>query len=96
VARAQGPTPLASALHTHVELLHDLVEGFFKELTERRLKRGVFTSVTELEAAITEWIATWNLNPKPFTWKATAEQIIEKVQRGRAALTRPINSTTDH
>ena len=74
----------------------NLVEGFFKELTERRLKRGVFTSVAELEAAITEWIATWNLNPKPFIWKATAEEIIEKVQRGRAALTRQINSTTDH
>jgi len=60
------------------------------------LRRGVFTSVPELETAISEWSAQWNSDPKPFVWKATAEDIIEKVQRGRAALTRKINSTTDH
>jgi hypothetical protein len=60
------------------------------------LRRGVFTSVPELEAAILEWAAQWNSDPKPFIWKANAEDIIGKVQRGRAALTRKINSTTDH
>ena len=38
----------------------------------------------------------WNDDPKPFVWKATAPDIIAKVQRGRAALNRQINSTTDH
>jgi hypothetical protein len=56
----------------------------------------IFTSVPELETAILDWSAHWNSDPKPFVWKVTAEDIIEKVQRGRAALTRHINSTTDH
>jgi hypothetical protein len=56
----------------------------------------VFTSVPELETAILDWAAQWNSDPKPFVWKAAAEDIIEKVQRGRAALTRQTKSTTDH
>jgi len=60
------------------------------------LRRGIFTSVPELQTAILDWSAQWNRDPKPFVWKATAEDIIEKVQRGRAALTHKINSTTDH
>jgi len=60
------------------------------------LRRGIFTSVPELETAILDWAVHWNSDPKPFVWKATAEDIIEKVQRGRAALTRQIKSTTDH
>nr|MDQ3641505.1 IS630 family transposase [Actinomycetota bacterium] len=40
--------------------------------------------------------AHWNTDPKPFIWKATAEDIIAKVQRGRAALTRQTNTKTDH
>ena len=74
----------------------NLIERWFKELTDRMLRRGVFTSVPELQAAIHDWAAHWNTDPKPFIWKATADEIIEKVQRGRAALTRTINSTTDH
>ena len=74
----------------------NLIERWFKELTDRMLRRGVFTSVPELQAAIHDWAAHWNTDPKPFIWKATADEIIEKVQRGRAALTRQINSTTDH
>jgi transposase len=74
----------------------NLIERWFKELTDRMLRRGVFTSVPELETAIHEWAAHWNSDPKPFIWKATSDEIIEKVQRGRAALTRKVNSTTDH
>jgi len=74
----------------------NLIERWFKELTDRRLRRGTFTNVPELEDAITTWAGHWNDDPKPFVWKATAADIIEKVQRGRAALTRQINSTTDH
>jgi len=60
------------------------------------LRRGGFTSVPELQTAILAWAAQWSSDPKPFVWKATAEDIITKVQRGRAALTRQIKSTTDH
>ncbi len=73
----------------------NLVERWFKELTDKRLRRGRFTSVAELSHAITEWAGHWNDDPKPFIWKATAESIIAKVQRGRDTLTQ-INSTTDH
>ncbi len=74
----------------------NLIERWFKELTDRRLRRGVFTSVSDLETAINLWASHWNDDPKPFVWKTTTEDIITKVRRGRAALTRQINSTTDH
>ncbi len=74
----------------------NLIERWGKELTDRRLRRGVFNSVADLEDAITTWATHWNTDPKPFIWKATAADIIEKVQRGRAALTRQTNSETDH
>jgi transposase len=73
----------------------NLVERWFKELTDKRLRRGRFTSVAELTEAIATWAAHWNDDPKPFIWKATAEDIIEKVRRGCEAL-RQIKSTTDH
>jgi transposase len=64
----------------------NLVERWFAELTERRLRRGVFTSVADLTAALTDWADHWNKNPKPFVWHKAADEIIEKVRRGRAAL----------
>ncbi len=73
----------------------NLIERWFKELTDRRLRRGVFTSVADLTTAITTWAAHWNQDPKPFIWKATAEDIITKVQRGRATL-HQIKTQTDH
>jgi transposase len=73
----------------------NLIERWFKELTDRRLRRGRFTSVAELTDAITTWATHWNSDPKPFIWKATADEIIAKVQRGRDAL-HQIKSTTDH
>ena len=73
----------------------NLIERWFKELTERRLRRGVFTSVAELTHEITTWAEHWNDDPKPFIWKATAEDIIAKVARGRATLNQ-IKSQTDH
>jgi transposase len=66
----------------------NLIERWFKELNDKRLRRGVFTSVADLTAAITEWAEHWNTDPKPFVWKATAEQIITKVRRGRQSPTR--------
>jgi transposase len=71
----------------------NLVERWFKELTDKRLRRGRFTSVAELTDAITTWAEHWNHDPKPFIWKATADEIIAKVQRGRDTL-HQIKSTT--
>ena len=73
----------------------NLIERWFKELTDRRLRRGVFTSVADLSTAITTWAEHWNTDPKPFIWKATAEDIIAKVQRGRDTL-HQIKTQTDH
>ena len=73
----------------------NLIERWFKELTDTRLRRGVFTSVAELTTAITTWAEHWNQDPKPFIWKATAEDIITKVRRGRTTLNQ-IKSQTEH
>ena len=62
------------------------VEGFFSKLTRRRLKRGVFSSVADLQEAINRFIAEHNENPKPFVWTADPHAIIEKVRRGNLAL----------
>jgi transposase len=58
------------------------VEGFFAKLTKRRLKRAVFRSVTDLQAAINRFIAEHNLEPKPFVWKKDPDVIIAAVNRG--------------
>ena len=50
------------------------VEGFFAKLTKRRLKRGVFLSVVDLQAAINRFVVEHNVEPKPFTWTADPEQ----------------------
>jgi transposase len=71
----------------------NLIERWFKEVTYRRLRRGVFTSVAELVAAIETWTEHWNDDPKPFVWQTTAAEIIEKVRRGRATLTRAKSAT---
>ena len=64
----------------------NLVERFFGVLTEKRLKRGIFTSVRELEQKIIEYIDNHNETPKPFVWTKSAEVILEKVGRARAVL----------
>lgn len=74
----------------------NLVERWFKELTDKRLRRDSFTSVTDLVDAIELWTEHWNNNPKPFIWHKTAQEIITKVRRGRAALTAVTKSATDH
>ena len=64
----------------------NLVESFFAQLTEKRLRRGIFTSVAELEAEVLAFIEQNNSDPKPYKWAAKADQILEKVGRARAAL----------
>jgi len=73
----------------------NLVERWFKELTDRRLRRGAFTSVGDLVDAIETWVEHWNDDPKPFVWHKTADEIVDKVRRGRATL-HQIKSATDH
>jgi transposase len=63
-----------------------MVERFFRDITDKRIRRGIFTSVPELENAINEYIALHNANPKPFIWTAKATDILAKVTRARAAL----------
>lgn len=62
------------------------VERFFGLITEDRIRRGVFHSVAELEAAIQGYLDNHNANPKPFRWTARAANILEKVARGRQVL----------
>ena len=62
------------------------VEGWFAKLTRQRLKRGVFTSIVELQAAINRFIADANGKPKPFVWTKSSDTILAAVQRGRQAL----------
>lgn len=59
----------------------NLVERWFAELTNKRIRRGVFRSVKELEAAIREYIEVNNEDPKPFVWTKTADQILASIAR---------------
>ena len=64
----------------------NLIERWFRELTDKALRRGVFHSVPDLIAAIEAYLEANNDDPKPFVWTATAEEILVKVARGRVAL----------
>jgi transposase len=64
----------------------NMVERWFRNLTEKAIRRGVFGSVPDLIAAIENYLQANNDDPTPFIWTATAEEILEKVRRGRVAL----------
>ena len=64
----------------------NMVERFFRDITEKRLRRGVFHSVPELVAALEEYLAHYNQNPTPFVWTAKANDILKKVERARKKL----------
>jgi transposase len=64
----------------------NMVERWFRELTDKALRRGSFSSVPALIAGIEAYLNAHNADPKPFKWTATAESILEKVRRGRVAL----------
>mgnify|MGYP000031064779 FL=1 len=64
----------------------NMVERFFRDITTEQLRRGVFRSVPELIAAIEEYIAAHNQNPKPFVWTAKANDILQKVIRANRRL----------
>jgi len=64
----------------------NMVERFFRELSEKQLKRGVFRSVKELEQSVMSFIDTHNAAPAPYIWTKSASDILEKVKRGREKL----------
>lgn len=64
----------------------NLVERWFGEITQKRIRRGSFKSESELIRAIEDYIKQNNLEPKPFVWTKSAEEIITKVNRGKAIL----------
>jgi transposase len=64
----------------------NLVERWFREITDKRIRRGVFHNVPELIDAIMSYIAEHNENPQAFQWTAKAEEILEKVRRAREVL----------
>jgi transposase len=64
----------------------NMVERWLSQITQKRIRRGVFFSVPDLIAAITEYIEFTNVNPKPFVWTATVETILAKVKRANEVL----------
>jgi transposase len=62
------------------------VETFFSAMTRRRLRRGVFRSLVDLQAAIHRYLAEHNADPKPFVWTATPEKIAAKLQHVNASV----------
>ena len=58
---------------------------FFRDITQKQIRRGCFANVAELIETIESYIARHNTNPKPFVWTAKASDILEKVKRARAS-----------
>ena len=71
----------------------NMVERFFRDITDKRLRRGMFTSVAELTAAIDEYITHHNTNPRSFIWTKTARDILQKVIRTNSHLSSKQNAT---
>ena len=71
----------------------NMVERFFRDISEKRLRRGVFTSVQELVTAIDEYVAHHNTSPKPFIWTKSARDILQKVIRANNHLSSKQNAT---
>jgi len=71
----------------------NMVERFFRDISENRLRRGVFTSVPELVNAIDGYIAHHNVKPKPFVWTKSARDILQKVIRANSRLSSKQNAT---
>jgi hypothetical protein len=64
----------------------NMVERFFRDITTKRLRRGVFRCLPDLVLAIKESIAVYNQDPKPFVWTAKANDILQKVIRAHRRL----------
>ena len=64
----------------------NVIERWFREITEKRIRRGVFKNVSQLIGAIESFIATHNASSEPYIWTAKADEILAKVERARNAL----------
>ena len=64
----------------------NLVERWFREITDKRIRRGTFRDVEQLTQAIMDYIHQHNRSPKPYVWTAKADEILAKVQRARNVL----------
>jgi len=82
---AKHPRFVAHYVPTSCSWLN-LIERWFAELTNKRIRRGSFLSVDDLIAAIEEFLAAWNEHPKPFVWTATVDSILAKLSRCRQTL----------
>ena len=71
----------------------NMVERFFRDITTEQLRRGVFTSVADPVAAIDDYIAHHNKNPKPFIWTKNAKHILQKVVKANSRLSSKQNAT---
>lgn len=74
----------------------NLIERWFKELTDKQLTRTSFDSLDDLIDTIGEWADNWNTNPKPYVWTKPAAEILAKIRRARQALTHQPKSAPDH
>jgi hypothetical protein len=77
LAVGQCPKDLSTLSSSRTKPALRLVERWFGELTDRKIKRGAHRSVKELNADIRDWLEHWNENPKPYVWTKTADQILE-------------------
>lgn len=77
--RVHHPPPRRTSGHAiaPAEVPQHLVERWFAELTNRKLRRSAHRGVTELETVIRKWTNEWNKDPKPFVWTKTGDEILE-------------------
>ena len=71
----------------------NLVERFFADITGKCIRDGSFESVTQLESSIKAYVAEHNAAPKPYRWVAEGKSILEKINRARKKLNKPIYET---
>src|ERR1700682_1125675 len=79
-------SPLDVPLHPDLRILAQCGRGFFAKPTRRRLKRGVFRSVVDLQVAINRFGAETNADPKPFVWTADPKRVLTAIKRGKQTL----------
>jgi len=89
VARRRARPVLRGPRRSNAPGLPD--ERWFRDLTEKNLRRGIFGSVPDLIASIQAYLDANNADPKPYVWTATAESILTKVARARTTLDQVVN-----
>ena len=73
-----------------------VIERFFRDLTDKRLRRGIFPSVPQLIEAICNYVEGHNADPRPVVWTKTAREILAKVGRAKIALIRAQQAASHH